>query len=74
MALTVVISCLGAVNSSLYTSARLVVASAEQGFLPEAFASTTRTGTPLNGMLLTFGLTAFLYVFLLSPGPAFELC
>lgn len=33
-AIVVGISCLGALNSSLYTSSRLVVAAGEQGFLP----------------------------------------
>ena len=40
-ALIVGISCLGALNSSLYTSSRLVVAAGEQGFLP-------RVSFPLN--------------------------
>ncbi|GAA5866191.1 hypothetical protein JCM1840_005106 [Sporobolomyces johnsonii] len=63
-ALIVSISCLGALNSSLYTSSRLIVAAGEQGFLPRLFSDyNSRQGTPVNGILLSSALsTVFIII------------
>ncbi|GAA6059737.1 hypothetical protein JCM10212_001945 [Sporobolomyces blumeae] len=57
-ALIVGISCIGALNSSLYTSSRLVVAAGEQGFLPKVFSEfNSRRQTPINGLILSSSLS-----------------
>jgi amino acid transporter len=63
-AVIVSISCLGALNGSLYTSSRLIVAAGEQGFLPKVFARyNERQSTPINGILLSSSLSALFIVF-----------
>ncbi|KAL8286510.1 hypothetical protein RQP46_004527 [Phenoliferia psychrophenolica] len=63
-ALIVSVSCLGALNGSLYTSSRLIVAAGEQGFLPKLFASyNLRQSTPINGILLSTSLTVLFILF-----------
>ncbi|GAA5995994.1 hypothetical protein JCM5350_007010, partial [Sporobolomyces pararoseus] len=63
-ALIVGISCISALNSSLYTSSRLVVAAGEQGFLPKVLSEyNTSRQTPINGILLSSSLsTIFILV------------
>ncbi|KAM0754974.1 amino acid transporter [Meredithblackwellia eburnea MCA 4105] len=62
-ALIVSVSCIGALNGSLYTSSRLIVAAGEQGFLPKLFANyNLRQSTPINGILLSSALS---FVFIL---------
>ncbi|BGP38489.1 hypothetical protein JCM10450v2_002437 [Rhodotorula kratochvilovae] len=63
-AIIVSISALGALNGTLYTSSRLIVAASEQGFLPRRFASfNDRQKTPINGILLSSALsTVFICV------------
>lgn len=52
-AIIVSISALGALNGTLYTSSRLIVAASEQGFLPRLFAHfNERQKTPINGILV----------------------
>jgi len=63
-ALIVSISCIGALNGSLYTSSRLIVSAGEQGFIPKLFARyNERRETPLNGILLSSGLSAIFIIF-----------
>ncbi|ORY79365.1 amino acid permease-domain-containing protein [Leucosporidium creatinivorum] len=63
-ALIVSISCIGALNGSLYTSSRLIVAAGEQGFLPKLFARyNERQSTPVNGILLSSALSAVFIFF-----------
>ncbi|KAG0657659.1 hypothetical protein C6P46_006313 [Rhodotorula mucilaginosa] len=57
-AIIVSISALGALNGTLYTSSRLIVAASEQGFLPRFFANfNERQKTPINGILLSSALS-----------------
>ncbi|GAA5976531.1 hypothetical protein JCM10908_005533 [Rhodotorula pacifica] len=57
-AIIVSISALGALNGTLYTSSRLIVAASEQGFLPRLFANfNERQKTPINGILLSSALS-----------------
>ncbi|GAA6013004.1 hypothetical protein JCM11491_000934 [Sporobolomyces phaffii] len=57
-ALVVGVSCISALNSSLYTSSRLVVAAGEQGFLPKVLSEYNKSrNTPLNGILLSSALS-----------------
>ncbi|GAA5879546.1 hypothetical protein JCM16303_003247 [Sporobolomyces ruberrimus] len=57
-ALIVGISCISALNSSLYTSSRLVVAAGEQGFLPKVLSEYNPSRqTPINGILLSSSLS-----------------
>ncbi|GAA5932155.1 uncharacterized protein JCM15063_001137 [Sporobolomyces koalae] len=57
-AIIVGVSCISALNSSLYTSARLVVAAGEQGFLPKAMSKFNKQRqTPINGILLSCSLS-----------------
>ncbi|GAA5905358.1 uncharacterized protein JCM6883_006372 [Sporobolomyces salmoneus] len=57
-ALIVSVSCISALNSSLYTSSRLVVAAGEQGFLPKILSEYNDSRqTPINGILLSSTLS-----------------
>ncbi|GAA5910297.1 hypothetical protein JCM8208_003500 [Rhodotorula glutinis] len=63
-AIIVSISALGALNGTLYTSSRLVVAASEQGFLPRPFATfNSRQKTPINGILLSTALSTIFICF-----------
>ncbi|GAA5947337.1 hypothetical protein JCM3775_005369 [Rhodotorula graminis] len=63
-AIIVSISALGALNGTLYTSSRLVVAASEQGFLPRTFATfNSRQKTPINGILLSTALSTIFICF-----------
>lgn len=64
LAVIVSISALGALNGTLYTSSRLIVAASEQGFLPRLFAQfNERQKTPIWGILLSSALsTVFICV------------
>ncbi|KAK4058443.1 hypothetical protein OIO90_000602 [Microbotryomycetes sp. JL221] len=56
--LIVAVSCFGALNGSLYTSSRLIVAAGEQGFLPRLFAQyNDRQETPINSIILSSTLS-----------------
>ncbi|KAK4331365.1 High-affinity methionine permease [Rhodotorula toruloides] len=57
-AIVISISALGALNGTLYTSSRLIVAASEQGFLPRAFSNFHKSRkTPINGILLSSTLS-----------------
>ncbi|GAA6028057.1 hypothetical protein JCM8097_001851 [Rhodosporidiobolus ruineniae] len=57
-AIIVSISGLGALNATLYTSSRLIVAASEQAFLPRLFSKfNERQSTPINGILLSSALS-----------------
>ncbi|BGP06421.1 hypothetical protein JCM10049v2_002243 [Rhodotorula toruloides] len=57
-AIVISISALGALNGTLYTSSRLIVAASEQGFLPRAFSNFHKgRKTPINGILLSSTLS-----------------
>lgn len=59
-ALFISFSCLGALNASVFTAARLIYTSAKDEFFPAIFGHThTKTNTPVNSLLLQGGLTAF---------------
>ncbi|KDE07343.1 hypothetical protein MVLG_02385 [Microbotryum lychnidis-dioicae p1A1 Lamole] len=63
-ALIVSISCIGALNGSLYTSSRLIVSAGEQGFIPKLFARyNERRETPLNGIMLSSVLSIIFIIF-----------
>ncbi|SCZ98873.1 BZ3500_MvSof-1268-A1-R1_Chr3-1g05677 [Microbotryum saponariae] len=63
-ALIVSISCIGALNGSLYTSSRLIVSAGEQGFIPKLFARyNERRETPLNGIMLSSFLSIIFIIF-----------
>ncbi|TNY18522.1 amino acid/polyamine transporter I, partial [Rhodotorula diobovata] len=63
-AIIVSISALGALNGTLYTSSRLIVAASEQGFLPRRFAAfNDRQKTPINGILLSSALSSLFICF-----------
>ncbi|GAA5891413.1 hypothetical protein JCM6882_004686 [Rhodosporidiobolus microsporus] len=63
-AIIVSVSGLGALNATLYTSSRLVVAASEQGFLPRLFSNFhERQETPINGILLSAVLSSVFIVF-----------
>ncbi|WOO85533.1 Cystine/glutamate transporter [Vanrija pseudolonga] len=60
----VAISCFGALNTSFYTTARLISAAARDHFLPEWFGRLHPTRrTPDHAMLLNVGLTTFFVIF-----------
>ncbi|KAK9451913.1 amino acid permease-domain-containing protein [Limtongia smithiae] len=62
-ALCVALSCFGALNAIAFTSARLVYVAATDGFVPAVFATTSsRTGTPVNALLLQAVLTTLFVV------------
>lgn len=57
-ALGISLSCLGALNASVFTYARLIYTSAKDGFYPQIFAHTSiKRGAPLNALLLSYALT-----------------
>lgn len=57
-ALLIALSCLGTMNVSTFTYARLIYTSAKDGFFPSYFARTNVSrGTPVNSLLLTFFLS-----------------
>ncbi|KAG8855164.1 hypothetical protein FRB96_007202 [Tulasnella sp. 330] len=59
----VAISCFGALNSSFFTSARLIYAAAQEGLLPNVFSRLHPTfKTPLNATVLNLVLTIFFIV------------
>ncbi|GAA5974197.1 hypothetical protein JCM11641_003321 [Rhodosporidiobolus odoratus] len=63
-AIIVAISGLGALNATVYTSSRLIVAAGEQGFLPRPFARfNERQQTPINGILLGAALSTIFIIF-----------
>ncbi|BGP14439.1 hypothetical protein JCM10213_004562 [Rhodosporidiobolus nylandii] len=63
-AIVVSISALGALNATLYTSSRLIVAASEQGFLPRPFAKFNDSRqTPINGLLLSAALSTVFIIF-----------
>ncbi|KDN45931.1 amino acid transporter, partial [Tilletiaria anomala UBC 951] len=63
-ALLVAFSCLGALNSQFYTTARLVYVAAREGYLPSVFARLhARTRTPLNAIVLQNVLVALFLLF-----------
>lgn len=63
-AIVVSLSCLGALNGSLYTSSRLIVAAAEQDFLPSRFSHYhPKLATPINGILLSSILSMVFILF-----------
>ncbi|KAF9644196.1 L-methionine transporter [Thelephora ganbajun] len=52
-AVVVAISCLGAMNGSFFTAARLIYVAGKEGYLPSLFGTLNpRLKTPLNAMLL----------------------
>lgn len=62
-ALFISFSCLGALNASVFTAARLIYTSAKDEFMPGIFGHThEKTNTPVNSLLLQAGLTAFFVV------------
>ncbi|GAA6000235.1 hypothetical protein JCM10207_007919 [Rhodosporidiobolus poonsookiae] len=63
-AMIVAISGLGALNATLYTSSRLIVAASEQDFLPRLFSRfNERRETPINGLLLSSALSTVFIIF-----------
>jgi len=64
LAATVAMSCFGAMNSGIFTSARLIYSAAREGYVPAVFGRlhTTRK-TPLNAIVLQSGLTTLFIVF-----------
>lgn len=62
--LLVSLSCLGALNATVFSSCRLVYSAAEDGFLPEMFGTVHQSwGTPVNGVLLEVAISC---VFIMS--------
>ncbi|KIR32842.1 L-methionine transporter [Cryptococcus deuterogattii MMRL2647] len=60
----VAISCFGALNGGLYTTARLIYAASKEHFLPSIFSRLhAQRRTPDNAILLQGGLTIFFIVF-----------
>ncbi|KIR59841.1 hypothetical protein I312_101498 [Cryptococcus bacillisporus CA1280] len=60
----VAISCFGALNGGLYTTARLIYAASKEHFLPSIFSRLhAQHRTPDNAILLQGGLTIFFIVF-----------
>lgn len=56
-------SCLGALNATVFTAARLIYTSAKDDFVPAVFGHThSKTNTPVNSLLLQCGLTAFFVI------------
>lgn len=62
--LLVSLSCVGALNATVFSSCRLVYSAAEDGFLPEMFGTLNQSwGTPVNGVLLEAAISC---IFILS--------
>lgn len=62
-ALLISFSCVGSLNATVFSSARLVYSSAEEGFLHDIFAKVhPERGTPINALLLQGGLTALFVI------------
>lgn len=62
-ALLISFSCLGSLNATMFSSARLVYSAAEEGFLHQIFAKVhPERGTPLNALILQASLTAFFVI------------
>ncbi|KAI8445783.1 amino acid/polyamine transporter I [Phakopsora pachyrhizi] len=60
----VAISCFGALNSSVFTTSRLISAAAEERYLPKLFSQKHRTRqTPINALILQGVLTIFMIAF-----------
>jgi amino acid transporter len=58
-ALLISISCIGALNATVFASARLVYSSAEEGFIPAIFSKLNSSrGTPINALLLQAMITS----------------
>ncbi|KAG8719789.1 hypothetical protein FRC09_010618 [Ceratobasidium sp. 395] len=56
----VAVSCFGAINSSMFTSARLIYAAGREGYLPSLFGRLHVTRkTPINAMAFQVGVTLF---------------
>jgi amino acid transporter len=52
-AILIALSCIGALNATLFSSARLIYSSAEEGFLPAMFCKVHKgRGTPVNALVL----------------------
>lgn len=63
-ALLIAFSCLGALNASVFTFARLIYTSSKDGFFPSIFARThLKRGTPINSLIFSAVLTT---VFILA--------
>lgn len=59
-ALFISFSCLGALNATVFTAARLIYTSAKDDFFPAVFGHThSKTDTPVNALLLQAAATAF---------------
>lgn len=59
-ALFISFSCLGALNATVFTAARLVYTSAKDNFFPSIFGHThSKTNTPVNALLLQCATTGF---------------
>lgn len=63
-ALLISLSCIGALNATIFSSARLIYSAAGEGFLPQIFAQLhAKRGTPVNALLLQTAITtAFILV------------
>lgn len=62
-AIMIAFSCLGALNATIFTYARLIYTSAKDGFFPSVFSHThLKRGTPLNSLVLS---ACFTTVFIL---------
>lgn len=57
-ALLISLSCIGALNATMFSSARLIYSAAGEGFLPQIFAQLhSKRGTPVNSLLLQAAIT-----------------
>lgn len=57
-AILIALSCLGALNATIFTYARLIYTSSKDGFFPSIFSHThLKRGTPLNSLVLSAALT-----------------
>uniref|UniRef100_A0A060T299 ARAD1A06600p n=1 Tax=Blastobotrys adeninivorans TaxID=409370 RepID=A0A060T299_BLAAD len=57
--LLIAITCLGSLNATIFSSARLAYAAAEDGFLPQVFSDISpKRGTPVNALLLQSAMTS----------------
>ncbi|CAN6661558.1 hypothetical protein TRVA0_033S01024 [Trichomonascus vanleenenianus] len=62
-ALLISFSCIGALNATLFSSARLVYSSAEQGYLPKIFSKIDeKRNTPINAIILQASMTALFII------------
>lgn len=58
VAILISLSCIGALNATIFSSARLVYSSAEEGFIPSFFAKLNKNrGTPINAFLFQAAVT-----------------